>query len=131
MSRENVEVVRASFEAFRAGDYAKALEAFDPEVEYDLTHFPEGRIYHGHEGVREAFRTWMGAFEDYRQELEELIDAGDDRVIAIVREMGRGKGSGIDIERSTVGVWTLRDGRAIRIQFFDTKEDALRAAGRS
>jgi ketosteroid isomerase-like protein len=131
MSRENVEVVRASFEAFRAGDYAKALEAFDPEIEYDLTHFPEGRIYHGHDGVREAFRTWMGAFEDYRQELDELIDAGDDRVIAIVREMGRGKESGIETERSTAGVWTLRDGRAIRIQFYDTKEDALREVGLS
>ncbi len=129
MSRENVEVVRASFEAFRAGDYDRALEPFDAKVEYDLTHFPEGRVYQGREGVVEAFRTWMGAFEDYRQELDELIDAGGDHVIAVVREFGRGKGSGVETERSTAGLWTLRDGRAIRIRFYDTKEDALRAIG--
>jgi ketosteroid isomerase-like protein len=129
MSRQNLEVVRDSFEAFRAGDYVRALEAFDPEVEYDLRHFPEGEIYHGRDGVREAFRIWMGAFEDYRQELDELIDAGGDHVVAVVREFGRGKGSGVETQRSTAGLWTLRDGRAIRIRFYDTKEDALRAAG--
>jgi ketosteroid isomerase-like protein len=129
MSQQNLEVVRGSFEAFRAGDYPRALEAFDPEVEYDLRHFPEGKIYHGRDGVTEAFRIWIGAFEDYRQELDELIDAGGDQVVAVVREFGRGKGSGVETQRSTAGLWTLRDGKAIRIRFYDTKEDALRAAG--
>jgi ketosteroid isomerase-like protein len=130
MSQQNLEVVRGSFEAFRAGDYARALEAFDPQVEYDLRHFPEGKIYHGRDGVTEAFRIWMAAFEDYRQELDELIDAGADQVVAVIREFGRGKVSGVETERSTAGLWTLREGRAIRICFYDTKEDALLAAGR-
>jgi ketosteroid isomerase-like protein len=129
MSGENVEVVRGSIEAFRAGDYERALEALDPEIEYDLTHFPEGKVYRGHHGVREAFRIWMGAFEAYRQELDELIDAGEDEVIAVVREFGRGKGSGVETERSTAGVWTLRDRKAIKIRFYETKAAALEAVG--
>jgi ketosteroid isomerase-like protein len=127
MSPANVEVVRGSFEAFRAGDYDRALEAFDPAVVYDLTHFPEGRVYHGREGVVEAFRNWMSAFEDYRQELDELVDAGGDHVIAVVHEFGRGRGSGVETQRSTAGLWTLRDARAIRIRFYDSKEEALQA----
>ena len=53
------------------------MEALDPEIEYDLTHFPDGKVYRGHDGVREAFRIWIGTWEDYRQELDEVIDAGD------------------------------------------------------
>jgi ketosteroid isomerase-like protein len=129
LSAENVEIVRDSFEAFRAGEYERAMKAFAPEIEYDLSHFPEGIVYRGHEGVREAFRIWMGAFEDYRQELDELIDVGDDHVVVVLRECGRGKGSGVEVERLTVGAWTFREGRAIRIRFYDTKEDALAALG--
>ena len=77
MSQENVEIVRCSGEAFDRGDYQAALDALDPEVEYDLSHFPEGRVYHGHEGVRESFRIWLGTWEDYHQERVEIIDADD------------------------------------------------------
>jgi ketosteroid isomerase-like protein len=50
MSQENVEIVRRCGEAFDRGDYQAALEALDPEIAYDLSHFPEGRVYHGHRG---------------------------------------------------------------------------------
>lgn len=103
------------------------MDALDPEIEYDLTHFPDGRVYRGHEGVREAFRIWMGTWEEYRQELDELIDVGDDEVIVLVRELGRGKGSGIELERPTAGVWRLRSGKAIRIRFYETRQAALEA----
>ena len=129
MSRENVEIVRASFESFQRGDYDAAMDVFDPEIEYDLTHFPDGKVYRGHDGVREAFRIWMGTWDDFRQELDELIDGGDTEVIAVVREFGRGKGSGIALERPTVGLWTMRDGKAVRIRFFERREDALEAVG--
>jgi ketosteroid isomerase-like protein len=92
MSQENVETVRRCIEAFQRGDYEDAMEAIDPHIEYDLTHFPDGKVYLGHEGIREAFRIWLGTWEDYRQELDELIDLGDDEVLALVRESGRGKG---------------------------------------
>ena len=127
MSRQNVEIVRECIESFQRGDYATALEALDPEIEYELTHFPDGKIYHGHDGVREAFRIWIGTWEDYRQELDELIDAGDNEVIALVREFGRGIGSGIELERPTAGVWTLRNGKAVRIRFYEGREAALEA----
>jgi ketosteroid isomerase-like protein len=130
MSRENVEIARRCCEAFDRGDYEVALSAFAPDIEYDMTHFPDGGIYRGHDGVREAFRIWLGTWEDYRQERDDPVDAGDE-VIVPVREYGRGKGSGIALERVTFGVWTMRDGKAVRIRFYPTMAEALEAVGPS
>jgi ketosteroid isomerase-like protein len=130
MSRENVEIVRRCCEAFDRGDYEAALEALDPDIEYDLSHFPDGGVYRGREGVREAFRIWLGTWEDYRQERDELLDAGD-QIIVPTREYGRGKGSGLVLERRTFGVWTVRDGRVVSVHFYSTIADALEAVGLS
>ena len=130
MSRENVELVRQSCEAFDRGDYAAALDPLHPEIAYDLTHFPDGQVYRGHEGVREAFRIWLGTWEDYRQTREELIDAGD-HVIVPTLESGRGKGSGIQLDRATFGIWTVREGKVVSIQFRATRGEALEAVGLS
>jgi len=128
MSEENVEIVTQCCQAFDRGDYEGALAPFDPQIEYDLTHFPEGRVYHGHEGVREAFRTWIGAFSDYRQE-REVIGAVDDFVVLRVYEYGRGKGSGAEVMRTTYGLWTIHERRVVRIVFYESGEQALEAAG--
>jgi hypothetical protein len=72
----------------------------------------------------------MGTWEDYRQERDEPIDAGDE-VILPTREYGRGKGSGISLERATFGVWTMRAGKAVRIRFYSTLAEALEAVGLS
>jgi ketosteroid isomerase-like protein len=127
MSEENVEIFWRSCEAFDRGDYERALDAIDPEIVYDLTHFPEGRVYHGHDGVRQAFQTWLGAFDDYRQD-RQVIAASDDTLVVAVNEHGRGKASGAVVVRTTYGLWTMRTGRAIRIIFFETRDEAFEAA---
>ena len=128
MSRENVELVLRSCHAFDRGDYAAALEPLDADIRYELTEFPDGQVYRGHDGVWEAFRIWLGTWEDYRQERDEPIDAGDE-VIVPTREYGRGKGSGVPLKRATFGVWTVREGKVVRIRFYPTMADALEAVG--
>jgi ketosteroid isomerase-like protein len=66
----------------------------------------------------------------YRMSPEEFIDAGDDRVFVFSREGGRGRGSGAEVEtHPTAHLWTLRDGKAIRMQSYWERADALEAAG--
>jgi ketosteroid isomerase-like protein len=129
MSQENVEIVRGCCEATARGDWDAAMTAIHPEIEYDLSFFPEGRIYHGHAGIREAFRIWLGAWQDYRQEWDEILDAGEETVVVIGRELGRGKSSGVEVKRDVFAVWTLSEGKGIRIQFHPEREAALKAAG--
>ena len=128
MSQENVEIVGHHLEAFLSGDNETALSYNDPEVEFDATTRPEGQVYRGHEGVAEAMRVWVGAWEDWKFEVQEIIDAGD-RVLLIARESGRGKGSGIEIDQPNFIVFTLRDGKIVRWQGFVHRDAALEATG--
>jgi ketosteroid isomerase-like protein len=128
MSQENVEIVRRHMEAFGSGDYAAALGAYHPEVVCDATVRPEGRIYRGRDGVAEAIRVWGGTWEDWTWEIEELIDAGD-RVLMVVRESGRGKGSRVDVVQQTFWVFRLRDGEIVHATVLVDRAAAVEAAG--
>jgi ketosteroid isomerase-like protein len=85
-------------------------------------------------GTRRGIQAFTAAaesvsdtFEEARVDIEEFLDAGD-RVVVIATLRGRGRGSGADVERRQGYVWTLRDGLAIRFQWFNTAEQALEAA---
>jgi ketosteroid isomerase-like protein len=62
---------------------------------------------------------------------DELIDAGGEMVVAIVRYRGRGKGSGAPIDERLGMVMRLRDGRVWRSETYSTVAEALESAGLS
>jgi len=131
MSQENVEVVRASWEAWSRGDMEALFEFYDPAVEWDMTHsnVPDMGVFHGHDGVREFFREWRAFFAEYYAEPEEFIDA-DESVVVRVRQGGRGRASTVGVEMP--GYWQLyrlRGGRAVRVEIYRDEADALEAAG--
>jgi ketosteroid isomerase-like protein len=131
MSDQTVQVVRAVTDAFARGDLETVFAAVAPEIEWDFTHtdqWPEQKIYRGYESVLEFFRAWTEEWDDYRFEVEEIIDAGD-QAVAVVHDEGRGRRSGIPLERRHAELWTVEDGKVIRIELFDDKADALEAAG--
>jgi hypothetical protein len=75
---------------------------------------PSAGVYHGLQGVRTFWRDWLEPWEDYEIDYSEYIDAGD-AVVLVFRQAGRGRGSGIRIEREFFGVWYLRglEGRVL------------------
>ena len=83
MSQENVEVVRAIYDAYERGDYPVAFERFHEDIEWfgppDVSNSGFAR---GHEGVSHSLSTWVGTWDGYQFELRELIDAGD-QVLAV------------------------------------------------
>ena len=58
----------------------------------------------------------------------EVVDAGN-RVVVIATMRGHGSASGVGIERRHGSVWTIRDGKAVRFQWFYEPEQALEAVG--
>jgi ketosteroid isomerase-like protein len=135
MSQENVEIVRRLYDAVARRDAATVLALYDPEVEFDYTHGPlrdliGRRVYHGHDGLRLWFREWHEAWENVDYDCEELIGAGD-QVVSVDIGRGRGRASGIEVEAGQCGVWTIRDGKIVRVVWFPTREEALEAAGLS
>ena len=135
MSRENVEIVRRVYEASARRDSAAVLALYDPDVMIDVTHGAVGEvagrtIHHGHEGLRTFFRAWYEAWDSVEPDLKDLLQAGE-RVVSIEITRGRGRASGIEVELQQYGVWTIRDGKIVRVVWFTTRDDALEAAGLS
>jgi len=135
MSQESVEIIRQMYAAVARRDSDAVLEIYDPSVEADMTPAPcrdiigGGRVYHGHDGLRAFYREWNDAWEVVESELEELIDGGD-RVISLETTHGRGRASGAEVELHECGIWTLRNGRIVHVEWLDaTREEALEAAG--
>jgi ketosteroid isomerase-like protein len=134
MSEENVEIVRRVYDAAARRDSATVLALYDPNVELDpspLEPWAGGDIYRGHDGLRSFFREWHEAWKEIEYDYEELIDAGDEQVISVVTRRGRGRTSGVEVEKHWALVWTLRDGRVLRLVWFPTRAQALEAAGLS
>jgi ketosteroid isomerase-like protein len=127
VSRENIEVIRRAYDAFARGDYEAGLSYYDPGVEFSQpADEPGGGTYHGVEGVVEAFTKWLAPWDDYRVDLDELTDHGED-VLARTRHHMRGKASGIEVEKLIFQLWTLRDGSIVRVQMFYDETEALAA----
>ena|SRR5829696_908404 len=130
MSEENVEVVRRIHEAAGRRDAAAVLSLYDPGVELDASRveivgFMGYEVYRGHEGLRSFFREWHEAWENVEYDFDELVDAGD-RVISVVTRRARGRASGAGVEWSLALAWTVRNGRVTRLEWFPTREEALR-----
>jgi ketosteroid isomerase-like protein len=133
MSEEQVEIVRAHLGAFRSlQDAPRTVSFFDPHVVLDLsrTGGDQDAIY-GPEAIAEFMRHWIGAFADYRWEIERLADLGPGAVLAVSRETGRGRGSGVPVSRTFAVLYTVIDGKIARATVFRSEQDALEAAGLS
>ena len=133
MSQENVEMVRAAFEAFLAGRSDFGVELLGPDVEWDASDLPApdiGGVYRGPEGVRQFWREWLAAWEtvqfDYR-----LVDAGD-RVLALIDQRMRGRSTGIEVPFGEYAhVYTFRDGLIVHWKVYMRQSEALEAVGLS
>jgi uncharacterized protein len=131
MSQENVELIRRGYESW-AEARELIFDMLDPEIEWiGPREFPDlSAPHYGHDGVRRYFEKLTEAIEDYRMVPEEFIDAGEDQVLVFSREGGRGRGSGAPVETNpTAHLWTIRDGKAVRMQSYWERNDALEAVG--
>jgi uncharacterized protein len=130
MSQENVELARRSVEAFAAGDWKTTLEFVDAEVEWIETPGlgPDAGVYRGIEEVRDAVESWTGMWTDYAFEVRDYLDAGD-QVVVLVQERGRGRSTGVSVERELGQVLTVRGGKVGRVRLYGSWAEALEAAG--
>jgi ketosteroid isomerase-like protein len=121
MSQENVEVVRR----FLLLGVDEALTYVDPGIVWNPV---EESATQGHDAVRASLVRWKGEWHDYELLPEEFEHMGD-RVVATVRLRGRGRGSGIEIDARFYDVFTLRDGKIVRMDQFTEQSEALEAVG--
>ena len=128
MSEENVEIIKRNYAAFDRGDIDAILAETDPGVALHAHPLGDEGKYEGHEGFLRLVANWTEQFEDFEQDAEEFIEAGD-RVVVRVLQRGRGRGSGVPVEGHFWLVHELEAGKATRVDLYDNEADALEAAG--
>jgi ketosteroid isomerase-like protein len=145
MSQENVDVVRGHYEALNnwlesywadpgqpLGETPRLDEVFDrmdPEVEWDWALSSE--TFRGRDQLLEAAADWIDTVGEWRVEVDEVIDGSGDRVLAVLRVLARGKGSGAPVDQRIFTAITVRNGKVARMEDYTERAEALEAAGLS
>jgi ketosteroid isomerase-like protein len=126
MSRENVETARRLVDAVNRGDYKAAAADLGPELEIDDTDIPEST---GADSFYAWLARWDQAWEDWRIADLEIRPVGDDRTISLFKMIARGKGSGIELTREDAVVANFRNGKIVRLAYYNDQGEALKAVG--
>jgi ketosteroid isomerase-like protein len=133
MSSENVEIVRRAYEAFNSEGSRGTLPFLHDDVEWDESALPARKpgVLRGHEGILELDRQNAELWREIRAEVEEIVDAGDDRVLAFLRAVGRGRFTGEEVVLPLAHVWVMRDGKGVSVTLYLDPQAARDAAGLS
>ena len=101
-----------------------------PDFECVFVREDVGRsTYYGVEGLRTAWLDWLEPWESYHAGVEDVIDAGTGRVVVLTRDHARPKGASTDVNFPGAPIWTVRDGKVARIEFYFSRAQGLAAAG--
>jgi ketosteroid isomerase-like protein len=144
LSEENVEIVQRLHsevlhsemdvaQLVRNDDvWAARVEAvaafYHPDVESVRLGLPDGRTYTGLDGLRNLWLEWLAPWTTYRMQAEDVVDL-EDRVLVLAHVFGRLEGSQAEVENIVASVWTLRDGKIARAEFYIDRAEALKAVG--
>jgi ketosteroid isomerase-like protein len=126
MSQKDVELVRASYE-FANRTQTPDLDAFVADCEWHTrADLPDAGIRRGHDGLVKLASEWFGAFDHFRLDVEELLDAGAS-VVVVTRLRGQVRSSHGEVDLAETQVCKMRDGKIAVVRAYRTKAEALKA----
>jgi ketosteroid isomerase-like protein len=144
MSQKDVEIVRRLLGPFEQGDLvlsfrdeaiaasitAASAPFFTADFECVFVRDDVGRSsYSGLDGLRAAWLDWLLPWESYHAGVEDVIDAGDGRVLVLTNDHARPKGASAEVTFLGAPVWTVRDGKVSCIEFYWDRAEGLAAVG--
>jgi ketosteroid isomerase-like protein len=131
VSHENVELVEAALDAWNMRNVRAFTDHMAEDVVWiEVAGRPEGPLTerHGRDRLRRGLESLLEAWESYHLDVERVLDAGD-RVLAIVREIARGRASGVEVDGRWGYLITVQDGEIARVEAYRDADRALEVAG--
>ncbi len=123
-----VELVQRALAALNAGDLEELVAVCDRDFELDMSdRVFNPSTYRGHDGIRQFHTEVLEVWDQYTWEPEQVMDHGN-LVVALLRTSGKGRGSGLEVERQTAMIWTVRGDKATSLRFYRDQDRALDAA---
>ena len=131
MSQENVEIVRRATDAYNRRDLDATLEAWAPDAVLDWSNARtfDARVYRGHDEIRTFMEEFLAAWDEVRIEIVDgpvEVEAGILVTENITYLRGR---DGIEVRARSAWLNTIRDGEQTSLTLYQTKQEALEAAG--
>jgi ketosteroid isomerase-like protein len=130
MPEETAAPMLNAIDAFNEAGVEASLAYLDPDIEWWAPpEWLEDRLYKGHDGIRRLGAYWTQLFDEYQLRVERVMDAGQDRVVILLYQLGRISGSSDRIEASIGYVAEARDGLVTRVDIYFSWEATMEAAG--
>jgi uncharacterized protein len=121
------DVVTASYEALNQRDIDATLEALADDAEWHESEaLPDTGVYRGKQAIRSFLTDFLASWERFNQTIEEVRQEGD-RVLLMIHLEARGRGSAADVDARYAHLWTISEGRGIRVDAFYDRDDAVAA----
>jgi len=127
MSQENVEVVQAAYVDLSGPEDPRWDRVHEDVEVYDHDIMDAGE-YRGHAGFVSWTEDWSSAWAEFATEPEEFLDVGD-RVVMTFSMKATGLTSGVAIERQDAMVFEVRDGKIMRMDYYNSRAQALTSVG--
>jgi ketosteroid isomerase-like protein len=128
-SSANHELVQQMLTAYLTGDEGALRAIIHPKGEiHGAAGIVNSGTYYGYDGFQQWVQQWEEAWDEIKYELGEMIDVGDTIVVVPVHSVGRGAGSGVEIDSVFGWMYEFRDGRAMRFHVYASLDGAMDAA---
>ena len=130
MSQASVEIAKLSVDAWNRGDMDEVFALLDPHVRWTTAaDEPDPQTYVGHEGVRQLIASLLDIWDEgFTMKAHEFIDLGDVVVVPFTSHV-QARGSGVALDAEETHVFTVHDGKIVRVREYRTKDAALQALG--
>jgi ketosteroid isomerase-like protein len=131
MASPNLDLVRSIYAAWERGDFGSA-EWAEPDIEYVHADGPSPGTWTGLVAMREGFRDWADAWEEYRVTAEEFRELDEERVLVLNDSGGRGKASGLELagmQAKGATLFLLRGDKIASIVAYWDRQNALADLG--
>jgi ketosteroid isomerase-like protein len=127
VSQADIDLIRGGFDTFADDGIDAILQLMDPEIELLTPANPDMQRGTGHDGVRRSLNGLLEMFEYWNVEALEFVDLGENIVVSVC-QYARGRGSGVTVESRSAWLFTMRNGKAVRLALHTDKAEAIEAA---